>query len=621
MLVQDPRAVSETMGVTGGALSDLFTNVVESSSVLDRWTVFLRETLQNSNDQRLDNGDAVRFGLHYQTLSGLGFETLQRMLNQDAPHALAGDIVFPEGLDSIPLLVVVDSMTVGLNGDTDPQVASDDSNFCNFFFFSGQLESRHTGGGSFGIGRNVLFSASRYRTIVVYSETVVNGSLEKRFMAMAAGKSFRHDAKQFTGRHWWGIEDKARPGGVLPVIGDQAEILAKQFGLHSHLNGSTGTAIGVVAPLFEEPQVEMESLRDAIIINAWPHLLHEKGKQASLAIHLSVNGKPIDLGDVRDPNSPVKGFVTAYLRDESVSKVSTQVISFHGNNDHFKDFSVAKEKKTIGEIAWVKNIEQEALSQKYLSMGLVKGSSVALMRSPKIIVRYLSVDEQNDGSVIRATFEVNPNYEEVFRKSENVLHDEWQPKRLKLAKGLSNPVSQAIEKIEKAFARAKSALGGPSEVGDEPTQIANELGKLMVGMGVTGGTSGGGGTGGGGGGRGGKGPRLVFQPESNPRIVSVDGSICEGEFIFRVKGNPSEQKVMFKPVVKVWLGDSVENDPPMGSIVPEVKSLTVFSEGEESKSIEGNYLKASDVKNQDLVKVRVSYSNDVQVLCEIVGHQ
>ena len=56
MLNQDPRAVSETMGVTGGARGDLFTNVVESSSVLDRWTVFLRETLQNSNDQRLDSG-------------------------------------------------------------------------------------------------------------------------------------------------------------------------------------------------------------------------------------------------------------------------------------------------------------------------------------------------------------------------------------------------------------------------------------------------------------------------------------------------------------------------------------------------------------------------------------
>lgn len=610
------------MGVTGGALSDLFTNVVESSSVLDRWTVFLRETLQNSNDQRLDTGDPVRFGLHYQTLTGPGFETLQRMLNQDAPHAIAGGIVFPDDLDSIPLLVVVDSMTVGLNGDTDPQVASDDSNFCNFFFFSGQLESRHTGGGSFGIGRNVLFSASRFRTIVVYSETAVDGSLEKRFMAMAAGKSFRHEAKQFTGRHWWGIEDEARPGGVLPVIGEQAEKLAKQFGLHSHLNGSTGTAIGVVAPLFEDPQVEMESLRDAIIINAWPHLLHEKGKHASLEVNLSVNGKPLELGDVKDPNSPVKGFVTAYLRDESVSKVSTQVITFHGNNDHFKEFNVAKEIKTIGEIAWVKNIEQEPLPQKYLSMGLVRGSSVALMRSPKIIVRYLSVDEQNDGSIIRATFEVNPNYEEVFRKSENVLHDEWQPKRLKLAKGLSNPVSQAIEKIEKAFARAKSSLGGPSEAGDEPTQIANELGKLMVGMGVTGGASGGGGTGGGGGGGGGgKGTRLVFQPESNPKVISIEDSICEGEFVFRVKGNPSEQPMMFKPVVKVWLGDSVENDPPMGSIDPKVKSVTVFSEGEDSKSIEGDYLKANDLKNQDLVKVRVSYPNDIQVLCEIVGQQ
>jgi len=619
VLNPDPRAVSETMGVTGGALSDLFTNVVESSSVLDRWTVFLRETLQNSNDQRLESGSPIEFGLHYQTLKGPGFETLQRMLNQDLPHAISGDIIFPEGTNSVPLLVVADARTVGLNGDTNPQVASDDSNFCNFFFFSGQLESRHTGGGSFGIGRNVLFSASKLRTIVVYSETVREGSVEKRFMAMAAGKSFRHEDKQFTGRHWWGIEDANRPGGVLPVTGEHAEHLAKQFGLHAHLKGFTGTAIGVVDPLFEDPMIEMESLKDAIIINAWPHLLYEKGKDASLSIEMTLNGSVLDIGDVRNASSPVREFVKAYLRDETISKVSSQVMNFHGNNDTFKELNVAKEIKTIGEMSWVRSIQNDSLPQRYISMGLVKGSSVALMRSPKIVVKYLPVDEQSDGSIIQGVFEVNQNYEEVFRKSENVLHDEWQPKRLKLAKGQMNPVSQAIEKIERAFARAKSPLGGASEEGDEPTQIANELGKLIVGMGVTGGSSGGGGTGGGGGGAGGKGPRLVFQSESNPRLISVEGSICEGEFIFRVKGSPSDKQLLFKPSVKVWLGDSVENDPPMGSIPPQVKSVVVLSEGEEIKTIEGITLRANDIKNQDLVKVRVTYSSDIQVTCEIVG--
>jgi hypothetical protein len=616
LLSQVPRAVSEAMGVNGGALSDLFTNVVESSSVLDRWTVFLRETLQNSNDQRLDTGEPVRFGLHYQSLEGSGFEILQSMINQDSPHSKAGDINFPDDLERIPLLVVVDSMTVGLNGATDPQVASDDSNFCNFFFFSGQLESRHTGGGSFGIGRNVLFSASKLRTIVVYSETEVDGSIEKRFMAMAAGKSFRHAGRQFTGRHWWGIEDEARPGGVLPITGDRAEELAKKLGLHSHLKGSTGTAIGVVAPLFEDPQLEMESLRDAIIVNAWPHLLHEKGKEASLSIELSLNGEPIDLGDVRGPTSPVKDFVTAYLRDESVLKVSSQILTFHGNNDAFKTFNVAKDFKSIGEIVWVKTIENEAPALKYMSMGLVKGSSVALMRSPKIIVRYLPVDEQNDGSIVKAVFEVDPNYEEVFRKSENVLHDEWQPKRLRLNKGQMNPVAQAIDKIEKAFARAKNPLGGASQGGDEPTQIANELGKLMAGMGVTGGASGRGGTGGGGTGRV-KRPNFAFRLESNPRVVSIEGSICEGEFIFRAKGDPPEEHVVFTPVVKVWLGDTVETDPPRGSVAPQVKGVTVFSEGEEPKAFNTSSIDSSSIKNQDLIRVRVLYPNDVQVLCEI----
>lgn len=610
-----PNPVSEIMSATGGARSELFRNVVDSSSVLDRWSVFVRETLQNSNDQRLPELNEIKFGLHYKTIEGPGLETLKKMFLQEAPHSADPNIGIKSSLSSMPLLVVTDTGTHGLSGGIDPQKAGEDSNFCNFFYFSGQLETRQSGGGSYGIGRNVLFWASRIKTILVYSQTIFEGQQQKRFMATAAGKSFSYRGRNYTGRHWWGEPDNERQGGVLPILGDEAEALAKAFGLHEYLEGSTGTAIGVIDPDFDDASQEMASLRDSLLINAWPLLVSSRDIKPALVAEISVGGDQLPVPEPRSSISPVKNYVDAYMQNETGTKIHSQSIFFDGSNEGLKDYVSSTTSKELGVLSWIKKIEPEVPEQDLQSKGLPAGSSIALMRSSKIVVKYLRVPNPEDSSVVFGTFVANENYERAFRKSETATHDEWHANRLGLSKGQRNPILQTLEKIQRVFAQSRSASSELSSDTDVPIQIANKLGKLITGLGVTGGHTRGAGvkntTS--------KKPSIrSLRYSTEPRLVRVDNNTCFGEVIFKVQGEfTPDQPKLVRPKVRIWLGDSFEKESPAGSNKPTVIGVNILTE-QGFKSCEQNCLDLEKLIDGQEVKVEISYPDDVQVVCDFV---
>lgn len=610
-----PKPISEVMSVTGGARSELFRNVVDSSSVLDRWTVFVRETLQNSNDQRLPELPQINFGLHYKTIHGLGLEALKKMLNQDAPHSADPQIHIQNQTSEIPLLVVTDSGTYGLSGGVDPQMADEDSNFCNFFYFSGQLETRQTGGGSYGIGRNVLFWASKIKTVLVYSQTIFEGKEQKRFMAMAAGKSFRHAGLNYTGRHWWGQSDPSRPGGVLPIVGEEAEALAKLFGLHEYLEGATGTAIGVLDPDFDDVYQDMESLRDALLVNAWPHLISNRDQKATLLPAISINGVSIVVPDPIAVGSPVRNFVEAYLHIEMESKINSQSIYFEGPNENLEPYVLSKSSKELGVLTWLKKIEVVENGVDLSSKGLPPGSSIALMRSSKIVVKYLQVPNPEDSSIVFGTFVADANYEKAFRKAETATHDEWQAKRLNLGKGQRNPILQTLEKIQRVFIQQRTASSELGSETDIPISIANRLGKLITGIGVTGGNSTQPS------GKGSSNPRQSgrsLKYKTDPRLIKVENNTCFGEFSFKVQGETSSaQPRWLKPQVRIWLGDAFEKEAPAGVNRPEVLSIQIASGGG-FISVQEKFLDIQNLSDGQEVKVSISYPNDVQIVCDFI---
>jgi hypothetical protein len=556
--------------------------------------------------------------LHYKTIDGQGLETLKKMLVQDAPHSEDPQINVEKNSDHINMLVVADSGTYGLSGGVDPQMAAEDSNFCNFFYFSGQLETRQTGGGSYGIGRNVLFWASKIKTVLVYSQTIFEGKAQKRFMAMAAGKSFQHAGLNYTGRHWWGASDPERPGGVLPIVGDEAEALARAFGLLGHLNGATGTAIGVLEPDFEDVEQEMQSLKDALLVNAWPHLISNRGIEATLIPSISVNGVSIPVPDPSSEISPVKNFVEAYLQIETESRINIQSIYFEGQNETLEPYILSNNSKELGVLSWVKKIEATDNGIDLGSMGLPKGSSIALMRSSKIVVKYLQVPNPEDSSVVFGTFVADSNYEKAFRKSETATHDEWQAKRLNLGKGQRNPILQTLDKIQRVFIQHRTSKSEIGHEADIPIAIANRLGKLISGIGVTGGNlpnpSG-------------KSNQATKQSgrslkyKSDPILLRVEKNICFGEYSFKVQGEVSAaQPRWLRPQVRIWLGDAFEKESPAGVNRPEVLSVQLATE-KGFVSLEEKHLDIKALTEGQEVKVSISYPDDVQIVCDFVSDE
>lgn len=616
-MIDLPNVVSERMSETGGTQSELLQNVVDSSSSLDRWTVFTRETLQNSNDQRIPELSEISCGYHYYELDETASKFVASLVNQPGAHSTDKRISIPNDLTSLPLLVIADSGTKGLGGDIDPQTAGPTSNFCNFFFFSGQLQTRRTGGGTYGIGRNVLFMASRRRTILVYSQTIENGREEKRFMAMATGSGFSFESWNFTGRHWWGQSDSNRPRSIQPITGDAAEEIATLLGLKKFLDRSTGTVIAVVDPDFENPREQLQEIADALLVNAWPRLLTAKNHKRTIDATITLHGEQIDVMDPLDEQSPIKPFAEAYLGESTSSKITEKQINFHGSVEPLREFEVS-ESKVLGRLAWLKREVADPRKSDYLeSKGLPRGSSVALMRDARMIVRYERVETPPDGYTVFGTFTGDANYEQVFRKAENATHDEWQANRLRLPSGTRNPILQVNEKILAEFRSARAFAPTSTDDVEVPISVANALGRLVSGLGVTGGLSGlptGGGGGGGGGG--GTRSRFAIVLKSAPELVEADSTTCTGLFRFATKasGNPAKS-MLIKPVVRIWLGDSYEAEPPAGTKVPVIKKIQVIRDGQ--VIIEDQPLSTDTISDGDEVAVTISYPREVQVVCEM----
>lgn len=618
-----PICHSEDMRATGGTRSELIENVLDSSISLDKWTVFLRETLQNSNDQRLPESPEITFGLHYEMLSAEGKSTIKKMFDQPGPHQSDEKICLnSSSLADVPILIVSDSGTRGLSGGTDAR-KEDDSNFCNFFYFSGQLESRTTGGGSYGIGRNVLFSASRSRTIVVYSQIIHEGQPEQRFMAMAASKGVKHDGLNYTGRHWWGSKRDSQHDGVDPILGNDALELAKAFGLEKHLIKGTGTVIGVIDPEMENPSEQMSGLGMALLINAWPHLVKKGTQKKTLTASITFLGDGVKIPDPRSAKSPVKHFVDAYLEDQTAAKVFVEDFKFNGSLDHLRKW-VKNEDKFLGRLTWKKVMNEKAPLQDYTEKGLSNRSSVALMRSAKLIVEYLPVSSPDDGSTVFGVFSVGENFEKAFRKAETATHDKWLSSRLDLAHGSRNPIKQAEDGINRVFQSAKNHLNQTTDNLGTPVLLANQLGRLIAGIGVTGGfippsTSRGGGSGGGS-------KKYRIEATGQPKLISRNAGTCTGEFFFRVAGKSQVGVEMaFKPSVKVWLGDTFEKDAPAGTEPPAVRQILTQTPGtSEWVEVKGKSVASSHLSEGMNLKIVVVYPSDVQVACsfdtEITGN-
>lgn len=628
------KIISERMPAHGGAVGGLVQNVVAGATELSRWAVFIRETFQNSNDQRKSNGAQISYSVELRALPSEAKDFVLSSFAGSGPHKKDQQLGFDEKSEIENVLIVSDKNTIGLSGSRNAQEQDGaNSNFCKFFFYSGQLKKTDGKGGTYGIGRNVLFSASGNRTIFAYSAFLQAGKRNTLFMGVSATDNFVFEGVNFQGRHWWAKPSESSHAEQLPApfLDDEADALARTFGVFDLLDKTTGTVFIVLNPVIDDEAKDLQLMADAFLINAWPHLLSKDKEAADTLVSLKYYGDEVQLLDPLDPDSPVRYFAKAYTESTGGFVIHRQSLSFTGALDKLKPISIGAS-SVMGELRWIQ-VPDEILGTQgesdpeLQSLGLVEKNSIALMRSPRIIVSYKTTPVPSDSTSVFGVFIVSESFEEAFRLAENATHDAWISQKLGLRKGAANPIRQFGDKFEQVFAFLKPRIKMASDDSGVPVQVANLLGKLINGLGVTGGglKVTGGGTGGGRGGRGGGlSGKISCSLAETPVILARDSDWCVGSFVFDFSKQPADDlEYQLTASPRIWLGSDYEKSDgaPIGAKVPEIFGYSLFSKDgaktEFTKSESSFKVKGVNLAVSRQIEIVVRYPTQVQVACTL----
>lgn len=474
---------SERVQSQGGVIADVMSASI-ATSIYSQAETLLRETLQNACDQKVDGKQQIEFIIDAFEISGKRKKALNDFfadsIQNPDPLCLA-DLV---QRSSVEALVIADVDTVGLVGPIDASIDANPSNFAGFFFNVGRALSESKSGGSFGLGRTVLTSASDYSTVLVYSRFDGPGRIESRFMGMAIGSSYVFKARKFTGRHWFGLEPSRNKGLIAPFSGSAADALAENFDLSKYLNGRTGfVALILGCSLADRNADELEGrarrlevvklIQDAACTYGWPHMLGTKSSR-SVRFSFRVDGSEIPEKDPRKIPG-LSQFVTAYdALERDKPGVFGQEITVLKNG----------KKESTGKLRWV-NYPQTEADLDYAISGAIPLSAVALIRQANFVVKYLEVAQVGDHVVTRGVFKSDENYDSFFRRSEPVAHDDWIPSKLQIRGRTQNPVKQSLSQIKETF----KSLGKTAQVvatGSAAVVLGNAVGRLFDGLMVTG---------------------------------------------------------------------------------------------------------------------------------------
>lgn len=445
---------------------------------LGLWEVFLRETLQNSWDARLpEPNKAIRYGVEGYWATAGQIQVLRDEVFTDQPS----NFELGEYLDSgeIPILVVTDSRTKGLQGPTRADLATDEpTHFIDFVRNIGRAQDKRIGGGTYGFGKGVLYDASVVSTIVVFSRTTYRGAPVSRLIAIGQGDPYNHGTKRYTGRHWWGVEGETT--AAEPLTGSPAEALAARLGMNRIPEGETGTSIAVVAPLAPNGETLdeiVDSIANAAMHWAWPHMIGT-GSGATIDFKFVADG-----AEVTVPQPSVhplyRHYAGAYRRATAILGGKEVVPAWP-----WEDLPIRSErpKAELGVLVY-KHVQRENLVSEDGPEN-PPTDHVALMRDPRLVVKYLDVPQAADGRATIGVFVADPSVNERFAQSEPVAHDDWAPENLRTEKYQRNIVKQALEKVRRTFRNTPSSAQAEA-VDDQASgavRLANALGDLLAGI-------------------------------------------------------------------------------------------------------------------------------------------
>lgn len=441
------------------------------------WESFLRETIQNSWDARLPDTKQIRYHAEGFFASPAQMRALREEVFTTEPDNMA--IVALLESNEVPILVVTDSHTKGLQGPTRADLATDEpTHFIDFVRNIGRAHDKAIGGGTYGFGKGVLYDASVCTTIIVFTRTSYRGMPVSRLIAIGQGDSYNDGRHRYTGRHWWGIAGDT--SAAEPLTDLAAEALAARLGINRIPEGETGTSIAVIGPVAQNDETLdqiLDQIATAAMHWAWPHMIGT-GSGATIDFRFTTDGDEVA---VPQPSvDPLyRHYAGAYRRATAILS-GREVEPSWPWQDH--PIRSERPKAALGVLVF-KYVQRESLPS---GEGIVEVPTdhIALMRDPRLVVRYMSVPRNPEGLATIGVFVSHPDMDEQFAMSEPVAHDDWAPENLRTEKYDRNLVKQTLDKIRRTFRTAPITAGATQ--GDEQSaggvRLANALGDLLAGI-------------------------------------------------------------------------------------------------------------------------------------------
>ncbi|NKS67185.1 hypothetical protein GS461_17220 [Rhodococcus hoagii] len=312
--------------------------------------------------------------------------------------------------------------------------------------------------------------------ILVDTSTDEEGEKGRRLMGAALGTKFTDQSRRpFTGRHWWGI---VRDGVPDPLIGSDADEMARSLGLPGFVQGSTGTDVVIIDPdldvegIDDDPASLGQTLMTAVLWNLWPKL-GSLVRPASIDFEIVIDGSAIELPTLDD---------VAVLCD-----FSRALDTLHDGSG--TPLTRKSDPTLVGHLALETTPNDPMIGTRLSSLAQAVWSArpfnspfrhVARMRDAELIVDYYPGSPGAHPAIgYVGVFKASPEADHHFAASEPPTHDNWQTAGLtKTDLGVVRAQSAFVKSETESFTRTLS--GGQSKVIEGLGRLSSALGSLVT---------------------------------------------------------------------------------------------------------------------------------------------
>lgn len=569
---------SELFSATGGAAAEGVSNQLGRPRA-DRFTLLVREAVQNSWDARQSLAGGVRFQVDGYFLAKDVRLALADQVFAAIPHMVDVRARLLDE-DEFPILAVSDFGTRGLGGPTRGDVvprSGEPTNFVDFMRYIGRAPNRAYAGGTYGFGKAAYFLASSLKTICVHTRFNDGTAVKSRFMAAALGPQFETGGttgRRFTGRHWWG---QAAEGEMVdPVVGEQADRLAQILGGIERGPNATGTTVYVLAPDFQgsDPKTVLTDMGHTVMDYFWPKLVDGPDQRPSMSFNIRWQGEEV-LAPLDEPIFALLAETfTAAVSKQNIGGATAQAVMAQRPRRLLGHVSLARKLSTADPASLETDLEdlESGGYRRALKRPL---HHIAVMRAPNFIVKYLEGPPvPYELAEYAGVFRVDADVDAAFARAEPPTHDDWVPDLLEDAteKTYVRVAQRRLRELVEAFALPNAIETAHGEI-HSVAGFSRLLGGLIPALHDGGDNpnrpnptpSGAGGRPGGTGGMAAA-TQVTFIAE--PRTELVDG-IPAMLANFEVIG-PDAEPTLISVISRVVVADGFETDPPEGSQLPRV---------------------------------------------------